>query len=643
MLLRLDAVTRSFGGRTLFRDVSLTVSAGDRIGMVGANGTGKTTLLRIAAGEDAPDAGAVHTGRDVRVGLLKQEIDPRVERSVREEVSRVWSRLDALEREMRDLEAQMEAGARSGAEISPELAEQYDRCRASFELGGGFERQARVERVLDGLGFARDALDRPLGSFSGGWLMRVELAKLLLSAPDVLLLDEPTNHLDLPSIQWFEETLAAYRGGVVVISHDRTFLRRHAGRIAELEAGRCRVYEGGWERYLEQKAERHEQLLARKRNEDRRAAETERFIERFRYKASKARQVQSRIKSLERMERVALEPERGRTLRMRIPPPARAGEIVLQLHGIHKRFADHVVYDGVDLELRRGERVALAGPNGAGKSTLLRIAAGVLAPDAGDRRLGHNAVAAFYAQHQLEALDAGRTVLAELERVARSGDHPRLRGHLGMFLFSGDDVEKKVAVLSGGEKARLALAKLLLRPANLLILDEPTNHLDMASCQVLEEALRGYAGTLLFISHDRALINALATRVIDVRAGLLRSFPGDYDAYQHGLARGTPEPAALEAPAAPSEAKAERMAARAREKQRRRRGEQARRRLEEIERELLALEERLEELTRQLAEPEVYRDADLTRAVAANRAELRAEIEARYAAWERTAAEIESA
>jgi ATP-binding cassette subfamily F protein 3 len=622
--------------------VSLAVQPGDRIGLVGPNGAGKTTLLRIAAGLEPCDAGRVSLPRDVRVALLRQEIDPQRARSVREEAASALAELESLEAELRALEAQM---VRDGGEVPAALAERYDRCRAAFELGGGFERGARVERVLEGLGFDAEARERPLSSFSGGWLMRVELAKLLLAAPDVLLLDEPTNHLDLPSIEWFEEVLAGYRGAVVAVSHDRSFLRRHARRVAELEAGHFALCEGGYDAWLAQKAERREQLLARQRHDERERAETQRFIERFRSKASKAKQVQSRIRALERRERVEAPQPHSRAMRLRIPPALRAGEEVLRLEGIHKRYGERAVYAGVDLALRRGDRVALAGPNGAGKSTLLRIAAGALSFDAGRRVLGHNVEVAFFAQHQLEVLDERRSVLDELASGARSDDVPRLRGHLGAFLFSGDDVEKRVAVLSGGEKARLALAKLLLRPANFLVLDEPTNHLDVASCEVLEQALRGFEGTLLFISHDRAFINALATRVVEVRAGALREFSGDYDAY---LARRAGEAAPPDlpvaaAPAAGPEAKRERIAARERERASARQLERARRQLAAVEEEILEREEGLEELARELAEPEVYRDADEVRRVGAERGELRAAIEALYRDWERLAGEIEAA
>jgi ATP-binding cassette subfamily F protein 3 len=405
MLLRIEGLSRQIGNRCLFRDLFLNVRERDRIGLVGPNGAGKTTLLRIVAGAEPADAGRVATPKGVRVGLLRQEIDPSLSHSVREEVASVLSVLEDLEREMGELEQLIERRAVEGAEVSDELAARYDQCRAAFEFGGGFEREARVERVLEGLGFDREARARPLGSFSGGWIMRVELAKLLISAPDVLLLDEPTNHLDLPSIQWFEETLTAYGGAVVMISHDRTLLRRHVVRLAELEDGRFSVFEGGYDLYVEQKEERREQLLARKRKQDRQIAQTQRFIERFRAKATKARQVQGRIKKLGKIERVKIEPARRRGMRLRIPEPARSGDMVLRLEGIHKSYAETRVYQGVDFELRRGERVTLVGPNGAGKSTLLRIAAGVLPFERGVRQPGHGVQVAFYAQHQLEVLD----------------------------------------------------------------------------------------------------------------------------------------------------------------------------------------------------------------------------------------------
>ncbi|HSJ98196.1 MAG TPA: ABC-F family ATP-binding cassette domain-containing protein [Myxococcota bacterium] len=696
MLLRAEALARTLGTRRLFADVTLEVHAGDRLGIVGPNGAGKTTLLQLLAGEQDPDGGRLVLPRGVRVGRLRQEMDPTIERPVREEAASVLGHLDALEAEWRALEERMVERGRRGQDPTPELAARYDALRARFSLADGFSREARVARVLAGLGFDEEAAGRPVRSFSGGWLMRVELAKLLLSEPDVLLLDEPTNHLDLPAIEWLEGFLAGWRGAVVSVSHDRTYLRRHVERIAELAGGALTVYPGNWDRYLEAKEERREQDAARRANEARRRAEVERFVERFRYKASKARQAQSRIKMLERMDREAApEAQReGPRLRLRIPPPPRTGDPVVTLEGVEQGYGGTRVYQDLEFRMRRGERVALVGPNGAGKSTLLRIVAGVVPIDRGVRKLGHEARVAFYAQHQLESLDPERTVLGELERGARLQDAPRLRGHLGALLFSGDDVEKPVRVLSGGEKARLALAKLLLRPANLLVMDEPTNHLDVAACEVLEDALASWEGTLLFVSHDRAFVNAVATRVIEVRAGHLQDFSGNYDDYLSALdttnasastrnsAQGRrPASEAAEGRAARSEPKASEAHQdacefqqvhrkdglegrpsdpsanhrgpsasplspadlRQAQKTRRRASEKATRQLARVEALIAEREQSLEELAWRLADPEVLRDGNRARALDAERSALRAEIETLYAEWEAWAAALEDA
>jgi len=653
MLLQLDGISKSFGDRVLFAGADLTVNAGDRVGLVGPNGAGKTTLLAIAAGDDSQDSGRRSLARGVRVGMLSQEIDPTQRHTVREEAASALRRLDDLERELHELEERMAMLGRDGDEIPRTLAERYDRIHGSFSAEGGFEKESRIERVLAGLGFDPDDRGRPLCTFSGGWLMRVELAKLLLSEPDVLLLDEPTNHLDLPSIRWFEETLAEFKGGAIVISHDRTFLRRHVGRVAELEGGRFTVYQGGYDRYLALREARREELQARKRTQDQKIAAAERFIERFRAKATKASQVQSRVKALEKLERVEIPPVSRRRMRLRIPAPERAGAIVMELDGVWKSYAETRVYEGIDLRIARGDRVALVGPNGAGKSTLLRILAGVLPIDAGRWIPGHRVKAAFYAQHQIEALTETRSVLEELESVATTDDHARLRSHLGAFLFSGDDVEKKVAVLSGGEKARLALAKMLLRPSNLLVLDEPTNHLDLEACEVLEDALQQYKGTLVLITHDRSFINALATRVVEVRSGRLREFIGNYDDYLRKTAgsdrapanRGTvpghgrreAEPGAGAEPATPSHREQRRL-----ERERRKAREKAERRVQVIEAAILEKESAVEALGWKLGDPEIHRDGERVRELESERDGLREAIEDLYREWERLAAEIES-
>ncbi len=635
MLLRLADVEKRFGERTLFAGVDLAVGPGDRIGLVGANGAGKTSLLRIAAGDDAPDAGERTLARGARIGTLRQEIDPSRGHSVREEVATAFASLEALEVELRALEREMAAAG----EVLADVAERYDLLHHRFEHARGFEREARIERVLAGLGFAEAARGRALHTFSGGWLMRVELAKLLLAEPDVLLLDEPTNHLDLPSIEWFEETLEAFRGGVVVISHDRTFLRRHVKRVAELAAGRYTLYPGGYDFYLAERVRRREELVARHAAQERRVAEVERFIERFRAKNTKATQVQSRVKMLAKLERIEIDEPAARRMRMRIPEPTRAGAVPIQLSGLHKAYGDKVVYRGIDFALKRGERLALAGPNGAGKSTLLRILAGVLPFERGERVLGHRVEIAFYAQHQLEALDLRNSVLKELELGARLEDMPRLRGHLGAFLFSGDDVEKPVSVLSGGEKARLALAKMLLRPANVLVLDEPTNHLDVDACRVLEDALAQYQGSVVFISHDRSFINALASRIVEVKDGVLREFLGNYDFYQAKLAaEREPAPARAPGEARPASENAdERRVSRERKKAR----ERVARRIEKLEAEILGQEQAVEALGFRLGDPDLYKEPDRLRAIEAERAQLHVAIAALYKEWEKLAAELE--
>ncbi|MBM4384049.1 MAG: ATP-binding cassette domain-containing protein [Deltaproteobacteria bacterium] len=641
MTLRLSSVMRRFGARVVFDGVDLELRAGDRVGLVGPNGAGKTSLLRIAAGVDPADGGERALGRGERVGYLRQEIDLATHATVREEALSAFAAIDALEREMRELDARM---AEHG-ELPAHLAERYDQLHTRFDRAGGFSREARADAVLEGLGFGEDARARKLATFSGGWVMRVELAKLLLAEPDVLLLDEPTNHLDLPSLEWFDETLAAFPGGVILISHDRAFLHRHTTRIAELRDAKFALYPCGYDAYLERKQQRLLELEAAAANQQRQIAHVEQFIDRFRYKASKAKQVQSRVKALDKIERVEVPEEKKRRMRLRIPEPARSGAIPVALKGVHKSYGETLVYAGVDFALKRGEKLALVGPNGAGKSTLLRMLAGVLPFERGARELGHNAQVAFYAQHQLETLSPERTLLAELESVASFDDIPRLRSHLGAFLFSGDDVQKKVSVLSGGEKARLALAKMLLRPSNTLVLDEPTNHLDVEACEVLESALADYGGTLVFISHDRDFVNALATRVVEVRGGKLREFLGNYDAYLTKLREDAERAAATAAPSAAgtngTTAPPASDAQRTREERKAR--ERTERKIARLEEQIGEKEAQVEELGARLGDADIYSDYERVREIEAERDALKYEVAGLYAQWEALAAELEAA
>ena len=524
-MVGLDAVSKGYGGQQLLQDCTWRIGRGERIGLVGPNGAGKTTLCRILAGVEETDAGRVHRDSGVTVGYLPQEVTTGEDRTVLAEALSGFDEVWRLEAELESLAARM-----AGPGAGPELTETYGEIQHRFEALGGYRLEAEAKIILGGLGFSPEGVYRPLAEYSGGWRMRAALARLLLLRPDLLLLDEPTNHLDLESLQWLENFLAAYEGSVVIVSHDRYFLNRMVTAIAELANGAVTLYQGDYDHFLMEREARQALREAQARNQAKRIAEIERFIERFRYKATKARQVQSRVKMLDRMERIETDAA-ARRIHFSFPQPPRTGRLVARLAGVHKAYGDNVVYAGVDFQVERGDRVALVGVNGAGKSTLLKMLAGILAFDAGERVLGSHVEVQYYAQHQLDALDPTRTVLEEIELAAPEAQVSRLRTILGSFLFSGDAVEKKVSVLSGGEKARLALAKMLARPAALLCMDEPTNHLDLASKEVLEEALSGFTGTIVFISHDRYFINRIATQVVEVEHGHLATYLGTYDDY----------------------------------------------------------------------------------------------------------------
>ncbi|HXV75631.1 MAG TPA: ABC-F family ATP-binding cassette domain-containing protein [Candidatus Polarisedimenticolaceae bacterium] len=639
-MIQLDNVTRRFGARVLFEGLSWTVKPRARIGLVGPNGAGKTTLLRLLAGDDEPDLGAVHRAGSLEVGFLPQEVETVVGDSVLAvalagfaEVSRLDARLAELARRL--------ARARDDDEESRRLAAEYGTLRGRLEALDGDRVEARATAILSGLGFAAGSLSQPPAVMSGGWRMRAVLARLLVGTPDLLLLDEPTNHLDLEQIDWLERYLAEYEGAFVAVSHDRYFLNRIVDTIVELDRGELTPFRGDYDAYVETKQRREAALDQATRHQAREIAKVERFIERFRYKNTKARQVQSRVRTLSKLERVRVEPKTS-SIRFRFPPAPRSGDVVARVEAVDKRFGELEVYRRASLLLRRGDRVALVGDNGAGKSTLLKLLAGRLAPDAGRVELGHQVELHYYAQHQLDALDPARSVLEELEAVASPEDRPRLRGLAGRFLFHGDDVAKRVAVLSGGEKARLALGKMLLRPANLLLLDEPTNHLDLVSREVLEDALDEFGGTVVLISHDRYFINRVVTRIVHVVVGSLQPYDGDYDEFvrqRDRCALVAPEPDAA-GPEADGPRR-ERRAERRREAEERNRRYRDRKRIEEalrpIEREVAGLERLQRELEAEQARPEVYADPAEARRVAREKERVVARLEQLYQRWEEVA------
>ncbi|MBI3782988.1 MAG: ABC-F family ATP-binding cassette domain-containing protein [Deltaproteobacteria bacterium] len=528
-MLTVTGLSKTFGGQVVLNSVNWFVPARARVALVGANGSGKSTLLRIIAGEQEADSGSFSVPKGATVGYLAQEVFGLGERAVLPEALAAFEHLHEMEAECRRLEEALTHIRHDDPDYN-ELMAEYAAAREAWDTHGSYDLERRAEAVLSGLGFKTSDFRRPCAEFSGGWQMRVALAKLLLREPHLLLLDEPTNHLDLEARDWLEAFLQAYPHTVILVAHDRYFLDQTVTRISELSRGSITDFECNYSRYLEEREERVRQQEEAYRLQQEEVERVQAFISRFRYQASKAALVQSRIKQLEKMPRL-MPPEGMRTVHFHFPQPERSGRVVLELNGAAKRYGDVSVYDNVDLVIERGRKVALVGPNGAGKSTLMRLLAGVDPLDAGTRRVGHNVGLSYFAQDRGANLDGDKSVLDIVTAAAPMELVPQVRGLLGAFLFSGDSVYKKARVLSGGERSRLALATLLLHPTNCLLLDEPTNHLDLAAKEVLLEALMEYKGTLLFVAHDRYFLDRLPEEIIEVGHGTVVRFLGKYEAY----------------------------------------------------------------------------------------------------------------
>jgi ATP-binding cassette subfamily F protein 3 len=528
-MLVLDRISLSFGGRDLLDQVQWQVRPQDRVALIGANGSGKSTLMKIICGLQESDSGNITSPKSTTFGYLPQQGISFEGRTLFEEVRSVFADLLDIEVRLREMENRM--GDELPDAEREELLETYDSLQEFFRQHDGYRLEAEVGHVLEGLGFGKEDWTRQCEHFSGGWQMRIALAKLLLERPSILLLDEPTNHLDIEARNWLEDYLKDYEASIVLVSHDRFFLDAVVKRCTELFQGKLTDYAGNYSYYEVERERRIEALRESARRQQEEITKIEQFIERFRYKASKATQVQSRVKQLEKIERIVVPPPPPKSFSFRFPEALRSGRIVLQVEGIHKAYGDNEVLKNIDFQVERNERVALVGVNGAGKSTLMRILAGEDSFQQGERTEGHQMQLAYFAQDQSQVLNPRHTVLQSLEEVTPYDKMPEVRSMLGAFLFQGDDVHKKTSVLSGGERNRLALSRMLMRPANILLLDEPTNHLDLQAKDVLLNALLQFPGTLVFVSHDRYFINNLATRVVEVGNQQLESFPGTYEEY----------------------------------------------------------------------------------------------------------------
>lgn len=632
----------AYGPKVLFDNADLNIGPVDRIGLVGANGTGKSSLMKILAGAAQADSGGLRFRRNTRVGYLPQEIATPAEGTLLEAVMRGVPGRDELDAQLAQVSQALEAQpeGEDALELAQQLADLHE-ARDSFEERFG---QHRAERILTGLGFLERDFGKGLGQLSGGWRMRAALASLLLQDPELLLLDEPTNHLDVPTLIWFDDFLRRSRKALVLISHDRDFLNRQINKVISLEVEGLRTYSGNYDQYKRQRAEELEQLRARAEKVAARRAELEGFIERFGAKASKAKQAQSRAKMLDRLEQVELVRERDK-VRFRFPEVSRSARDVARLEGIHKRYGETVVYDGLSATLERGQKVAVIGANGAGKTTLLKLVAGELAADAGEIALGANVVMGYYAQHHADTLDKRSSIFDEVKKVAQGHSPTEIRSVLGSFLFSGDEIDKPIGVLSGGERARVALARLLLVPANLLIMDEPTNHLDLDSSEMLIEALKGYGGTLLFVSHNRGFVNQLATHVWDVRDHTLLAYPGNLDDYLYrqqllqqgpGAEAGAPERAAK--PGGEKERK--RLEAEARQRRSAREGP-LRKEIAQLEGQISQQEAAQKASEVQLADPALYEDFARAKPLMDAHREGEAQLAALYERWEAAQAKLE--
>lgn len=633
-----------FGGRVLFDDLSALISPHDRVGLVGSNGAGKSTLLKVIAGMQTAESGDINKAQYVTVGYLPQDGVAALGKNLYEETATAFETILAVQDQLDEAQHNL-ATLDPASEAYADTLEVFGELQHKLEDLDAYRMKSNIEQVLVGLGFSEQDFQRLTDEFSGGWQMRIALAKLLLQEPNVLLLDEPTNHLDIESLQWLEEYLQRYNGAIILVSHDRAFLDNLTTKTFALSSGKFEFYAGNYSFYEQERVVRKELLMNQYKNQQAQIKQTEEFIERFRYKATKARQVQSRIKQLEKIDLIEIEAEESE-IHFEFPQPQPSGRVVMELKALSKSYDDHRIFSGLNYKIERGDRIAVVGVNGAGKSTLSRIIAGVEPFDSGERIEGYNTSLSYFAQNQADELDMTKDVLSVVEEDAATETRVRLRTLLGSFLFHGDDVFKRVSVLSGGERSRLALAKMLLKPANFLVMDEPTNHLDMKSKRVLQEALSGYTGTFMIVSHDRAFLDPIVTKVLEISPGSVRTYLGNVTEY---LAKKKEERDASKAPAVPAvsvQGKSEEKKKNWQEEQEKKKAlakelRAIKRSIELIEAEIQKLEMRKTEIETMLGDPEFYKRGSEAADVTEEYGIVKKKIEDAYWQWSKETEKLE--
>jgi len=651
-LLQAENLGYLIDGKYLFHSVDFVINPGDRVGLAGPNGSGKSTMLKLMTGQLEPDEGYIHTQGDVQVGYLPQDgVAPQTNLSVFEEVEQSLEKFTRLFEDYESTRQALEEHP-SGSNKHEKALKRFGKLQDKLQQTGAYHIHSTIQQTLHGLGFSEEDWKRPVTEFSGGWLMRIALAKLLIKKPEILLLDEPTNHLDIGSLEWLEQFLESYDGAVVVVSHDRAFLNNLTSRTFHLSRKTLQDYAGNYAFFEKKYEERKEQIWREYENQQKEIKRIQEFIDRFRYKADKAAMVQSRIKKLEKMERIE-PPEDRKDIHFEFQPPPRSGAIVMESNDLCKSYGNNQVFKDLNLTINRGDRIAILGPNGAGKSTLLKIMAGLESPTSGEVELGYNVAYSYFAQHQVEELDVNNNLIEELETATHNHSETYLRSVLGCFLFSGDDVYKKVGVLSGGEKSRVALAKMMVQEANLLMMDEPTNHLDMQSKQIMQEALNSYEGTFVIVSHDRDFLDPLVEKVLEIDYDTVRTFHGNVSYYlkkkhereerkeESTETNGEEKKEASDKKTSNlSRAEIRKIEAKKR-KEKSKKMKPIKKKMEPIEQKIEELEQKKDELEKIMAQPDSYDDGRDISEMSQEYNAISQKLDAQYYKWEQLAEEAE--